>query len=139
MTKTPTYLSWQAAKERCHNPNNEKFPTYGAVGITVEPEWRDSFENFLADMGERPKGMTLDRIDNSKGYSRDNCRWATSKMQSLNRGSSVFWNGRRRTIKEISEMAGVPRTSLGKHFKRLGDMDAAISYARGRAKILPRL
>lgn len=127
-------MSWQAAKERCYNPKNEKYPTYGAVGITMEPEWRDSFENFLSDMGERPKGMTLDRIENSKGYSRDNCRWATAKMQGLNRGSSVFWNGRRRTIKEISEISGIPRTSLGKHYKRLGDMDAAISYVRERAK-----
>lgn len=127
-------MSWQAAKERCFNPKNAKYSTYGAVGITMEPDWKDSFENFLSDMGERPKGMTLDRIENSKGYSRDNCRWATRKMQSLNQATSLQWNGRRRTLKEIAEISGVPRTSLNKHFKRIGDIDLAITHVQARMK-----
>lgn len=134
MTKTPTYYSWQAAKERCHNPNNAKYATYGAVGIVMDEEWRGSFETFLADMGERPKNMTLDRIENSKGYTRDNCRWATQKLQSANKKTAIEWRGKRRTRAEIAQIAGIPRTSFNKHLLRLKDIDAAISYVRDRLK-----
>jgi hypothetical protein len=134
MARTPTYRSWQAAKERCYNPSNSHYGVYGAVGITMENEWKESFEAFLSDMGTRPLGMTLDRIDNSKGYARDNCRWATHKMQTLNRATSRVWNGRRRTLREIAEISGVPRTSLGKHIRRLGDIDEALAYVKDRMK-----
>ena len=86
MTKTRTYKSWQSMKDRCLNPKATRYPQYGAKGITVCKNWRDSFEQFLADMGERPAGRTLDRIDNAKGYEPSNCRWATYFEQTHNRG-----------------------------------------------------
>lgn len=83
-TSSPTYLSWAAMLGRCNNPNNNRFYTYGARGIKVCKRWK-GFENFLIDMGERPKGKTLDRVDVNKGYSLKNCRWATRKQQANNK------------------------------------------------------
>lgn len=73
-------------KQRCLNPNNNQFHNYGARGITVCDRWLDSFENFYNDMGEPPTSShSLDRIDNDRGYSPDNCRWATPSEQTYNR------------------------------------------------------
>lgn len=85
LTRSPTYRSWQAAKDRCCNPHNVKYPTYGAVGVTMCAEWRNSFQAFLDHMGIRPPRMTLDRIDNDRGYEPGNCRWATAKQQAQNK------------------------------------------------------
>jgi len=71
---------------RCHNPKGTGFDRYGARGISVTKPWRDSFATFLNDMGERPPGMSIDRIDNRFGYFMANCRWATPKQQYANRG-----------------------------------------------------
>lgn len=82
---SPTYSSWVAMRQRCHNPKSAKYPRYGGRGIQVCQRWRDSFEVFLADMGERPDGKTLDRIDPAGHYEPGNCRWATPYEQWLNR------------------------------------------------------
>ena len=81
--RTPTYQCWYAMIQRTTNPNVKQFKDYGGRGIAVCDEWRD-FANFLADMGERPEGMSLDRINNDGGYSKSNCRWASRKEQQLN-------------------------------------------------------
>lgn len=84
MSRTPTYMSWKAMHQRCRNPNNKDYHRYGGRGITIDPQWY-SFEQFIIDMGERPRNTTLDRIDNSIGYSKDNCRWANAYIQNQNR------------------------------------------------------
>jgi hypothetical protein len=80
----PTYQTWESMNQRCNNPNHKKYKWYGGRGITIDPSWK-SFKQFLADMGPRPPGKTLDRIDNDLGYSKGNCRWATSQEQITNR------------------------------------------------------
>ena len=83
---SPTYSSWLAMIQRCTNPKDKAhWKHYGGRGITICDRWRHSFENFLADMGERPAGLTLDRTNNELGYSPENCRWATYSEQARNR------------------------------------------------------
>ena len=83
--KSSTYVTWEHMKQRCHNPRADFFPHYGGRGIVVCEAWRRSFAAFLADMGERPPGKTLDRVDVNGNYEPGNCRWATNAEQSLNR------------------------------------------------------
>lgn len=80
-----TYQSWSDMKKRCNNPAQKDYHNYGEKGITYEAAW-ENFENFLRDMGEKPLGLTLDRIDSTKNYSKDNCRWATRLEQARNKG-----------------------------------------------------
>lgn len=82
---TPAYISWNCAKLRCFSKTHKSYPRYGGRGITMCDRWKDSFLNFLEDMGERPPGMTIDRIDVNGNYEPSNCRWADKKTQEGNK------------------------------------------------------
>lgn len=87
MSKSPVYKTWYGMKQRCLNSHDKKYRLYGGRGIRVCPRWRYSFENFFEDMGERPIGLTIDRINPDGNYEPDNCRWATALQQRHNRST----------------------------------------------------
>lgn len=88
---TGTYSSWQSMKQRCLNKDSKDYPSYGGSGITICQSWIDSFEQFYIDMGERPKGCSIDRIDTTKGYSKENCRWSSRSEQQRNKLESFVY------------------------------------------------
>jgi len=91
--KHPLYCIWRSMKDRCYNPNTENYIYYGGRGISVCKKWRNNFIWFLHDMGERPDGHSIDRINNNGNYSPDNCRWATCYQQAHNRRKVVRKSG----------------------------------------------
>jgi len=101
-TRRPEYRVWSGIKTRCTNSKDKFFHCYGGRGIKVCDRWLNSFENFLADMGECPKGLTLDRIENSRGYSPSNCRWIANKEQQNNRTNNrlIRFQGRTQTLSQ---------------------------------------
>ena len=116
-----TYRIWGAMIHRCHNPNSSNYASYGRRGITVCDRWRE-FVNFLEDMGEVPPGYQIDRIDNSKGYYRDNCRWVTSKTNNRNRRNNrlITYHGKTQTLPAWCDELGIPYTRLWARLYKLG-------------------
>lgn len=118
-TRTRVYTSWQGMKDRCYNHTSKAYANYGGRGITVCERWM-TFQNFYADMGDPPPGRSLDRIDNSKGYSPKNCRWATRKEQNTNQRSNVLieFDGRTQTLSEWAKEKGIHRVTLRSRLNR---------------------
>ena len=110
---TPTYISWRRMRRVCLCPSVKGFEHYGGRGIRICERW-DSFQNFLDDMGERPKGLTLDRIDVNGNYEPSNCRWATPSQQSENRRMTVFieYNGKRQSAAAWAREYGLSANCL---------------------------
>lgn len=110
---TPTYKSWAAMIRRCLDPKAVQFPYYGGRGIRIDARWL-VFENFLADMGVRPDGMTLSRKDNDGNYEKSNCEWTDRKEQARNR-RNVHWlefEGERMTLADFARRIGIVRSAL---------------------------
>lgn len=128
MTNTPTFVTWSQMLGRCHSEAHKDYPNYGARGITVCNRWRASFLAFLADMGERPAGMTIDRIDNNGHYEPGNCRWAAPKTQARNRRSNTLieWNGKSRPIADWADELGINRKALEMRLRSM-PVDEALS------------
>jgi hypothetical protein len=118
LSQTRTFKIWAGMKTRCHNPKSTGYYKYGAKGVTVCEEWRESFETFLNDMGEAPKGMSIDRIDNSKGYSKENCRYATGTEQARNKtiNRKIEIDGQTKILIEWVELY---EPKYGNHYSRV--------------------
>ncbi len=116
--RTPTYNSWIHMNERCSNPNDNRFKDYGGRGIQVCERWRHSFENFLSDMGEKPPGTFLDRINNNSGYEPSNCRWVTPKESNRNTRQNriLTFDGITGCVTELAEHFGFKSNVI---FRRL--------------------
>ena len=119
MVGTPTYRAWSGMLSRVRYAGQAKYPQYRwYVGITVAPEWDPQqggdFTAFLEDMGVKPEGTSLDRIDGEKGYEPGNCRWATPAEQCNNRKSNTFveYNGRQVTLAQAAREAGIHKDTL---------------------------
>lgn len=129
MKGTPTYKTWQHIIGRCTNPRDKRWPQYGGRGIFVCPEWRD-FAAFLADMGEKPEGTSIDRIDNDGPYTKENCRWATQKVQTRNysRNVRITYKGESLVLQDWAERLNLPRNTLWNRLVTLGwDVDRAFT------------
>jgi len=103
---------------RCEDPNNIMWHRYGGLGITVCPEWHD-FENFIRDMGVSEPKKDIDRIDNSKGYSKENCRWVNRSANLRNTSKTVMieWEGKKKPLIELGEIYGINYKCLYKRIR----------------------
>lgn len=121
-TRSGEYVSWSSMIQRCTNPKNRSFKNYGGRGVTVCSEWLASFDQFLADMGSRPDGYSLDRIKSDKGYEPTNCRWASEETQQNNRRNNrvLTVNGKEMTASQFSELTGIPSRTI---LNRLAKLD----------------
>lgn len=124
MTKSRLYNIWSMMRRRCNDTKSISFPKYGERGITVCDEWQGSFEEFRdwAIGNGYADGLTIDRIDNDKGYSPDNCRWTTPKLQANNtRQNRVLnLNGVSHTLQEWSDITGINRKTISDRIDRHG-------------------
>ena len=128
---TTTYKTWRSIKDRCFNPTQDNYKYYGGRGITVCERWLDKehgFENFLADMGEQPDGLTLDRENSSGDYTPENCRWITQQEQCNNQRANhrVTYKGKTRTIAEWARFLGIHYCTL---WARINSYDWSLERA----------
>jgi hypothetical protein len=122
MIGTPTYESYKGMIERCSNPNASNYKWYGGKGIKVCPEWRMDFRNFFADMGTRPAGKTIDRIDGAGDYTPANCKWSSQKEQVANSSTPqwITFEGITLCISEWAVRMDISIKTLWKRLNKLG-------------------
>jgi hypothetical protein len=116
LSYSATYRSWKSMLQRCYDKNVSHYKRYGFKGIKVCERWKESFQNFLTDMGERPTGKTLERIDFNGNYETDNCEWKTPKEQANNKKSNfkIECFGQIKTLTQWSEEYRIPWSTLRK-------------------------
>jgi hypothetical protein len=129
MYGTPIYSVWRSMLNRCTNPETAEYMDYGGRGIQVTEGWTE-FSTFYADMGD-PNGLTLDRIDNEKGYSKENCRWVSMKAQQNNKRSNVLltYQGQTKNITQWGEALGIDRQRIYDRIRSGWSTDQALSKA----------
>lgn len=130
------YVCWVAMVQRCTNPSNRYYANYGGRGITVCDDWL-KFENFYRDMGDRPSDLhSIDRIDNNKGYCKENCRWATRKAQNSNKRDNVLvtLNGETRTITEWASLLSISPSAIKGRLYRGWPVSEALTKPSQRSK-----
>lgn len=134
--RTREYRIWSEMVRRCHNPSAAKYSYYGGRGVTVCDRWRYSFENFLSDMGQCEKGLTLERTDNDCGYSPANCRWATRLQQANNRRSNrvLEFDGKRLTVAEWARLLRISSSVIYSRLARGKTVEESL-VAPGRRRV----
>lgn len=122
-----TYSSWQHMKDRCLNKNNKYYKNYGGRGITIDERWL-KFENFLEDMGYSPKGYSIERLDNEKGYYKENCKWSSfqEQMNNTRRNHFLEYNGERKTIAQWARDKKITYACLTNRIKRGWSIERAL-------------
>ena len=126
-SRIPGYNSWFHMVDRCNNPENKAYKNYGGRGIKVCQRWL-SVDNFFKDMGEKPKGLTIDRIDNNGNYEKDNCRWTTYAEQNKNRRDNILLtqNGITRTISDWTRYFNLARNTIRERLNKGWPMDRVL-------------
>lgn len=117
--RSPAWKSWAKLYGRCLNQSNSAYSYYGGRGIKIDPRWRE-FANFLEDMGERPPGMTLERIDTNGDYTKSNCRWASraEQMRNTRRTKFVILEGETLCIQDAAAKLGIPSWRIWSRIQR---------------------
>lgn len=133
MVGTATYNTWRSMLERCENPRSIGYANYGGRGISVCQQWH-SFREFLADMGERPAGTELDRTDNSRGYTPDNCRWVPRSTNALNRRNAnmITLGDKTQNLSVWARDTGLSRSTIRKRLARGLSPEKALSREKQR-------
>lgn len=126
--RSAAYRCWRSMMQRCYRPKDKSYWRYGGKGVTVSDRWH-SFVNFLEDMGDPAPGMQIDRIDNGKGYSKENCRWATKIQQMRNRSicRMIEFNGEVKTLAEWSDFLGLNYKMLSRRINGGWDVNKAFT------------
>lgn len=120
LSKHPLWSTWRLMNERCYKPSDQAYERYGGRGIKVCERWKNSIQSFIDDMGQKPPGSQLDRINNDGDYCPENCRWATPTTQANNRRSNsiIFYKGRAQTIMEWSRELGMSRRNISARYNK---------------------
>ncbi len=136
LANTPEYGVWCRIKNRCYNEKEKSYPDYGGRGITMSSEWKESFEAFYHDMGPRPTaGYTVERRDNDKGYSKENCEWATRKEQANNRRTNIYYElgGESKTLQQWCEELDLKYITVYQRLRHGMSFEEAIQFIEYRA------
>lgn len=133
---SPEYISWRAMMQRCYYSKHVAYYRYGGKGIGVCKRWRESFLAFLLDMGKRPEGHTIERLNNAKGYSPKNCRWATRKEQNNNKGDTRYmeFQGQTLTMKGWAREKGINYASLAWRLSQGWTLEKALTTPIAKKK-----